>query len=98
MFGGLRKNVKKIAGAAVGLTGLFIAASPALTAVSATTSSGTQLTQQTITLVPQNVASAYGVNPQTGQVDFGRLISTIVFPVLGGIIFIKGIRMVLKHV
>lgn len=98
MFGGLRRSIKTVAGAAVGVTGLFIAASPAITAVSGATGGGTSLGQTQLANIGPSVAGAYGVNPQSGQVDLGKLITTIVFPVLGGILFIKGMRMIVKHV
>lgn len=98
MLAGLRKNVKRIGGIAVGATGLFIAASPAIVSVNAATSSGTNLSLQALSNAPLSVAQTYGVNPSAGTVDLGKLLTTILFPVIGGVVFIIGMRQVLKRV
>lgn len=98
MFAGLRKNVKRVAGVAVGLTGLAIAASPAIVAVNAATNSGTNLNTAALTNLPLSVAQAYGANPSAGTVDLGQLATKIIFPVLGGLIFILGLRAIVKRV
>jgi hypothetical protein len=93
MFTGLRRAIKTGAGAAVGLTGFAIAASPLIvTALSAPPSQnpGTTVTQ---------IATTYGINPQNPSAsNIQQLITTIALPIVGGLIFIAGMRAIVKRI
>jgi hypothetical protein len=94
MFHGLRRAIKTGAGAVVGVTGLAIAISPLLNTVQATLGPNPQTSSYQN--LPGAIATTYGVSPS--GLDLGRMLTTIAVPVLGGILFIIGLRAIVKRV
>jgi hypothetical protein len=91
MLQGLRKTIRPVAGAAVGLTGLSIAFLPVINAV--------QANQSQPLNIPTAIATTYGINPAAGggNIDWAKFLTTLIGPIVGGLIFIGGMRMIVKR-